>query len=104
MMNFLGMDYTGHNKLTHEEMNIFLYGKNHCVPDRVSFSSIKKEDILKGRCLIVKDELNQIIAYANPRNIENLLSEIQICQRVQNMDNRRKETISRGKRKFLAKL
>lgn len=103
MVNFLNIHYTGYNKLTHKEMNIFLREKNRYTPDRVSFSKIKKEDILRGRCLLVKDELNQIIPYSNPRNLERLMSELLVFQRVQDVDERRSEILNKVKKKNLTK-
>ena len=103
MINFLGVSYTGCNKLTHKEMNIFLCEKKHCVPDRVSFSKIKKEDILKGKCLLVKDELNQIIPYSNPMSLEKLMSEILLYQKVKEKDSGRKEIVNKVMQKKLIK-
>ena len=87
MDNFLNIHYTGDNKLTHKIMNIFLYENNLRIPHRVRFSDVKKEDILRGDCLIVKDDINQKVIYSNPRSINKLMEEISQLQKQKETDN-----------------
>ena len=54
---------------------MFLYSKRKPRPKRLSFAGIKKEDILCGNCIIVRDEISKVIPYANPlRNYEYLIT------------------------------
>ena len=76
MDNFLNVHYNGDNKLTHRIMNMFLWENNLRIPHRVRFSDVKTEDILRGDCLIVKDDINQKVIYSNPRNLDRLMEEI----------------------------
>ncbi len=95
MENFLGIKYEGKNKLTHKEMMYYLYEKNKPIPEPVSFSKLKKEPILKGHYLIVKDETNRVIPYYNLRRVEDLLPELQADQRHNDFSKRRARTLSK---------
>jgi len=66
MENFLGVKFDGEEKLTHTVMRDFLLEKGYTCPRRAIFSKIKKEDILCGKYIVVKDETCQKIAYYNP--------------------------------------
>ena len=78
MENYLGIKYTRDNKLTHVEMLMFLRDKGNDIPERVNFDKIKKEQLLTGDFLAVKDEASKILFYKNPINmkLKNLLSEL----------------------------
>lgn len=78
MENYLGIKYTRDNKLTHVEMLMFLRDKGNDIPERVNFDKIKKEQLLTGDFLAVKDEASKILFYKNPINVKlkNLLSEL----------------------------
>lgn len=80
MSNFLNISYTAKNKLTHKEMKRFLYEKNKIIPRVIRFNEIKKEDILRGNCILVKDVTNKIIAYDNPKKLEKIILEVLMKQ------------------------
>lgn len=78
MESYVGKGYTGNSKLTHREMQMFLYEKGQYIPERVSFDRVRQEQLLTGEYLAVKDESSQIIFYKNPKrlNFKSLLSEL----------------------------
>ena len=105
MMNFLDIQSYHNNKITHKDMNIFLKENNLKIPHRIKFSEAKEEDILRGNCLIVKDDINQKAIYVNQRNIENIiddLSQYQISHK-KNDTIDEKLSISKNKVKKLSK-
>ena len=69
MSNYLEVNYDKDYKLTHNEMNIFLYEKGKKEVDRIKFSSVKSDDIILGNVLLVKDEEGKVIPYINPKMI-----------------------------------
>jgi len=79
MINYLEKEYTGDRKLTHKEMQMFLWSKGIEVPQRVNFERVKKEHLLTGDYLAVKDECSQILFYKNPNRLKLscLLNELQ---------------------------
>lgn len=84
MMNFVfndkdvnkGVVFDG--KLTHDDMNLYLFDKKYRIPKRAKFNQIKKTDLLSGKILLIKDEIGKVIPYHNPRitNIEMLEEEL----------------------------
>ncbi len=95
MENFLDIKYEGKNKLTHKEMIIYLWEKNAVIPERISFKKINKEKILKGYCLMVKDESNRVIPYVNPKRLDNLMQELLIEQQKYDFSERRRKILAR---------
>ena len=75
MDNFIDMPYTGKDKLTHKEMKRYLYEKDKIIPSTISFKKIKKEDVLRGNCILVRDVTGKIIAYDNPKKIDKIMIE-----------------------------
>lgn len=73
MQNYVGVIYSGKDKLTHEVMEEYLLEKGVTVPKRVraSFSKINQESFLRGDILLVKDKIGQILMYRNPYRISN---------------------------------
>lgn len=67
MENFLDITYDGSEKLTHGVMREFLIDKGIVCPKRAIFSKTKKNNVLEGRVLLVKDHVGKTIAYHNPR-------------------------------------
>lgn len=78
LQNYYDMIYTGQNKLTHYEMNMFLSEKGEIIPFRCDFRNVDKESILKGNVIAVKDAAGQVLIYKNPRrvNFDDLLAEL----------------------------
>ena len=66
---YLGVPYTGKEKLTHKVMASYLYSKSKKPPKRATMALVKKDCILTGRYIFVKDVAGQIIPYMNPRSI-----------------------------------
>ena len=67
MENFLDIIYDGNEKLTHGVMREFLIDKGKVCPKRAIFSRTKKDNVLDGKILLVKDHTGKTIAYHNPR-------------------------------------
>ena len=97
MSNYLNYPYTGKNKLTHKEMRIFLYEKKQKQPVSVDISIIKKEDILKGKYLFVKDNTEKIIPYKNPMNLAILYEELSQERKKKDLEQIRKKIIEEYK-------
>lgn len=78
MENYIGKQYDGDNKLTHREMMLYLYEKGLKVPRKVSFDIVRKETILNGTYIVVKDNASQVLIYENPRlkSLDSLLEEL----------------------------
>ncbi len=78
MENYIGKQYDGDNKLTHREMMLYLYEKGLKVPRKVSFDIVRKETILNGTYIVVKDKASQVLIYENPRlkSLDSLLEEL----------------------------
>lgn len=78
MSNYVEVSYDKERKLTHNEMNLYLYEKGRKAVEYIRFKSIKSEDILLGNVLLVKDEIGKVIPYANPKinNLKALLKEL----------------------------
>ena len=103
MSNFLNVHYNGDNKLTHKVMNMFLYENNLEIPHRVRFSDAKVEDILRGECLIVKDDINQKAIYSNQRNLDKLMDELLQNNNYKSLDSNI-ETKKNGSKRKVKKL
>ena len=99
MENFLDIKYEGKNKLTHKEMLIYLWEKKAVLPERISFKKINKEKILKGYCLMVKDESNKVMPYVNPKRLDNLMQELLIEQQKYDFSERRKKILAKKQTK-----
>ena len=84
------------SKLTHQDMVIYLFEKEYNVPNRVCFDRIKKQDILSGNILIVKDEMGKVIPYRNPRRVS-----LSSLERELNSEKVRKNNL-RKRREFLS--
>ena len=94
MENYLGIKYTGKNKLTHKEMNIFLIEKKKKRPCSIDVDKIKKEDILKGHCIMVMDCCGRIIPYLNSNRIELLMPKLEIEKKRIDLNRRREEILN----------
>lgn len=97
MVNYLDIIYNYNEKLTHKEMQLFLLEKGKVCPERISTKSIKNEDILTGKYILVKDEVNRIIAYQNPQSLElfrinKLLKSL--CHDQEELERRRQKKLS----------
>lgn len=79
MENYIGKQYDGDEKLTHNNMSMYLYEKGLGSVSRVRFDVITKSDILKGKYVLVKDQNHQVLAYKNPmqHSLDNLFFEMQ---------------------------
>ena len=104
MENFLGIEYVGENKLTHKEMNLYLSEKRLPKPNRISFYSIKEEDVLKGKCLFVKDEINKVLPYENPKIIEELMPILLEEQKENDFSQRRSNCLKNIKIKKISRI
>ena len=95
MDNYVGVNYNREYKLTHNEMNIFLYEKNKRGVDRSSFKKIKSEDIILGNVLLVKDEEGKVIPYINPKinKLDVLLKELNTKENIKRAKAKRHETL-----------
>lgn len=71
MENYYGIIYDGDFKLVHEEMCYYLRNKNFFVK-KIGFKNVKKDQILCGEIVLVKDEEGKVVPYASPRRIEDL--------------------------------
>ena len=78
MSNYVGINYDKDYKLTHEEMNFYLFEKGKRGVDRAKYKSIKSEDIILGKVLLVKGEEGKVIPYYNPvyTQVDLLLNEL----------------------------
>lgn len=63
---------------THDDLSYYLFVNGYKTPDRISFKSIKKSDILSGRVILVRDFSGKIVPYNNPKilNISKLQEEL----------------------------
>ena len=88
MVNFIGKEYDGTEKLTHHVMEMYLYQKGLPRVSKVQFSSVRKNDILTGKYILVKDDNNQIFGYVNPksRSLDILMNEIAILNKKKNLE------------------
>lgn len=95
MDNYLGIKYDGDEKLTHRNMEYYLYDKGHKSPKRISFDKVTKEKLLTGEYIVVKDEANQILIYKNPRkSLDLLYSELNSIVNKEMIKNKREEYLS----------
>lgn len=87
MINFIGREYDGKEKLTHHVMEMYLYQKGLPRVSKVQFSSVRKNDILEGKYILVKDDNNQIFGYVNPksRSLNILMNEITNLNKKKNL-------------------
>lgn len=95
LQNYYDMIYTGQNKLTHYEMNMFLSEKGEVIPFRCNFRNIDKESILKGNVIAVRDAVGQVLIYKNPRrvNFDDLLLELSRKEKIEKLKKVKKEII-----------
>ena len=71
MENYYGIIYDGNFKLVHEEMCYYLRNK-HFFVKKIGFKNVKKDQILCGDIVLVKDEEGKVVPYASPRRIADL--------------------------------
>ena len=76
MWNFLNLKYDGKLKLTHEEFSNYLIMKGKTHLTHANFKKIKKEDILNGTYILVRDDVGKIIPYERPINLSMLCNQI----------------------------
>ena len=74
MENYYGIIYDDNYKLVHDEMCYYLRNKNIFVK-RIGFKDVKKDKLLKGDIIYVRDEEGKVAPYVNPKRIENLVLE-----------------------------
>lgn len=88
MINFIGKEYDGKEKLTHHVMAMYLCQKGLPSVSKVHFSSVRKNDILTGKYILVKDDNNQIFGYINPkkRSLDILMNEISSLNKKKNLE------------------
>ena len=95
MDSYLGIKYDKKEKLTHRTMEYFLFEKGRIVPKRVSFDTVTKEKLLTGDYITVKDEVNKIIIYKNPRkSLDMLCAELNTEKNRKIIKQKRKEILS----------
>lgn len=95
MNSYLGIKYDRKEKLTHRNMECFLYEKGRTIPKRVSFDTVTKEKLLTGDYITVKDEVNKIIIYKNPRkSLDMLCAELNSYKNKEMVKRNRKEILS----------
>lgn len=66
--HYYDLNYSWYEKLSHKICGMFLKEKNKHFKI-MQFSKVKKEDILKGDVIFVKDEVGQILVYRNPLRV-----------------------------------
>ena len=70
---FLNLTYVFQGKLTHDKLLDYAYEKKVKLPSKCKFDTIKEEQLLRGECYLVKDEVGKIIAYKNDSfNLNNI--------------------------------
>ena len=95
MDNYLEIKYDWHEKLTHKNMECFLFEKGISMPKRVSFDNVSKEKLLTGDYIVVKDEVNKILIYKNPRkSLQMLCNELNSKRNKEIIKKKRKEILS----------
>lgn len=93
------------------ELRHNLFPREVIVPKKIPFKFVKKEDILRGRVLIVRDDYNDSLAFINPINLsmvvsDNLSDEEKEIKRQELIDeemNKEKVTFTPGYIKYLIK-
>ncbi len=94
MNSYLGIKYDRKEKLTHRNMECFLYEKGRTIPKRVSFDTVTKEKLLTGDYITVKDEANKILIYKNPRkSLDMLCAELNTERNKKIIKQKRKEVL-----------
>ena len=95
MANYIGKEYDGNEKLTHHVMAMYLYEKGLSMVKKINFSKVKKEDLLTGKCILVKDENKQVLGYINPQNrsLNSLLDELNIQSKNRNLEKIRNKIL-----------
>ena len=92
---YVGKKYDWHDKLTHNLMSYYLREKGYFNIERTSFNDVSKEKILTGEILAVRDEVNKIIFYKNPRlSLDNILKELNRPNNVKKRKEKRKEILT----------
>lgn len=64
--NYCNIIYSDQYKLTHKEMELYLWNNLNLVLKKCNFRDINREKILNGEVILVKDEVGKIIPYYNP--------------------------------------
>lgn len=64
--NYCNIIYSDQYKLTHKEMELYLWNNLNLVLKKCNFRDINREKILNGEVILVKDEIGKIIPYYNP--------------------------------------
>ncbi len=71
MENYYGIIYDDNYKLVHDEMCYYLRNKNFFVK-KIGFKNVKKDQILSGDVVLVRDEEGKVVPYVSPKRIEDL--------------------------------
>ena len=71
MENYYGIIYDDNYKLVHDEMCYYLRNKNFFVK-KIEFKNVKKDQILSGDVVLVRDEEGKVVPYVSPKRIEDL--------------------------------
>lgn len=93
MKNYFGVYYDGEYNLTHDEMNLFFMDNNFGCLKRFVFDFINDEDILNGRVLLVRDDLNKVIPYLNPNRSKNFINSL--CSDKEELSRRREAILNK---------
>lgn len=80
---YLDVDYSDDERITHYSMVKYLMEKGYKIPDRINFDDVKENDIETGRYIAVMEETKKkkkgkILIYENPKklNMNKLLKEL----------------------------
>ena len=75
--NFLNIPFSWRGKLTHGRLGEYAREKGTLLPRRGIFQEITKDDILRGKYYLIKDEVGKIIPYrAQTLNFDTILDEL----------------------------
>ncbi|MBO6195423.1 MAG: hypothetical protein J6O56_03650 [Bacilli bacterium] len=75
--NFLNIPFSWRGKLTHGRLVEYAREKGTLLPRRGIFQEITKDDILRGKYYLIKDEVGKIIPYrAQTLNFDTILDEL----------------------------
>ena len=95
---YLGLSYTGKERLTHKVMASYLYSKSKKPPKRATMALVKKDGILTGRYIFVKDIVGQVIPYMNPKyiNLKDLQMQLNSESRKKDLEEVRAKIIEQA--------
>lgn len=95
MENYIGKVYDGEEKLTHKTMKMYLEEKKIRAVERIKFHKAKKENLLSGEYIAVKDNCGQVLLYRNPRyrDVASLLEELNASANVSRLRSTRKKIL-----------